>query len=145
MKPFTSKHCAQYLSKTSPLEQSDPTKKMTQSVEPVKNKKEETRYKASPPENTGMRETSRKLTENTGKKEISRKMTNLELVHRDQAKLNDSLQKLPKGDKHHLPTFDTSTDKGMQDKIDFYTFSPKNQKLRDIRKLGAKIRKKHGF
>jgi hypothetical protein len=38
MKPFTSKHCAQYLSKTSPLEQSDPTKKMTQSVEPVKKK-----------------------------------------------------------------------------------------------------------
>tara|TARA_R110000787_G_C13141088_1_gene417279 strand:+ start:241 stop:549 length:309 start_codon:yes stop_codon:yes gene_type:complete len=38
MKPFTSKHCAQYLSKTSPLEKSDPTKKMTQSVEPVKKK-----------------------------------------------------------------------------------------------------------
>jgi len=135
MKPFTSKHCTQYLSKTSPLEQSDPTKKMTQSVEPVKNKKEETRYKASPPENTGMREISKKLIP----------LTPSELVHRDQAKLNDSLQKLPKGDKHHLPTFDTSTDKGMQDKIDFYTFSPKNQKLRDIRKLGAKIRKKHGF
>ena len=38
MKPFTSKHCAQYLSKTSPFEKSDPTKKMTQSVKPVKKK-----------------------------------------------------------------------------------------------------------
>ena len=35
MKPFTSKHCAQYLSKTSPIEKSDPTKKMTQSLESV--------------------------------------------------------------------------------------------------------------
>ena len=38
MKPFTSKHCAQHLFKTSPLEQSDPTKKMTKSVEPVEKK-----------------------------------------------------------------------------------------------------------
>ena len=38
MKPFTSTHCTQYLRKTSPLERSDPTKKMTQSVEPVEKK-----------------------------------------------------------------------------------------------------------
>ena len=35
MKPFTSKHCTQYLTKSSPLNQEE---KMTQSVKPVKKK-----------------------------------------------------------------------------------------------------------
>ena len=58
---------------------------------------------------------------------------------------NDSLRALPKSDKHHAPTFDTSTKKGMEAKKKFYTFSPENQKLRDIRKLGGKLRKKFGL
>ncbi len=53
-------------------------------------------------------------------------------------KQNDSLRKLPKNDKHHLPTFNS-----LEEAESFYTPSPENQKLRDIRKLGDKLRKKH--
>ena len=62
----------------------------------------------------------------------------------DMKKQNDSLRKLPKSDKHHIPTF-PKTDKGRADHKKFYTFSPENQKLRDLRKLGIKMRKKHGY
>lgn len=61
----------------------------------------------------------------------------------DMKKQNDSLRKLPKNDKHHIPSFDISTKKGQADKIKFYTQDGSNQKLRDLRKLGAKLRKKH--
>jgi len=58
-------------------------------------------------------------------------------------KQNDSLRQLPKSDKHHLPTFDTTTQEGREAKKKFYTFSTQNQKLRDLRKLGEKLRKKY--
>jgi len=74
-----------------------------------------------------------------------RKMNNKELYIRDMKKQNDSLRKLPRTDQHHLPTFDTSTKEGLKAKKDFYTPSPKNEKLRKLRKLGDKLRKKHNI
>ena len=74
-----------------------------------------------------------------------RKKTNRELYLEEMRAQNDSLRKLPKTDKHHIPTFDTSTEEGYQAQKDFYTFSPKNQKLRDLRKLGNNLRKKYGI
>jgi len=74
-----------------------------------------------------------------------RKMNNRELYIRDMKKQNDSLRKLPRTDQHHLPTFDTSTKEGLQAQKDFYTPSPKNEKLRKLRKLGDKLRKKHNI
>ena len=47
----------------------------------------------------------------------------------DMKKQNDSLRKLPKNDKHHIPTF-PNTDKGMADRKKFYTQDGSNQKLR---------------
>lgn len=67
-----------------------------------------------------------------------------EAYYADMRKQNDSLRKLPKSDKHHLPTF-PDTEKGRSDWKKFYTFSKDNQKLRDIRELGKKLRKKHGY
>ncbi len=74
-----------------------------------------------------------------------RKMNNRELYIRDMKKQNDSLRRLPRTDQHHLPTFDTSTEEGSQAQKDFYTPSPKNEKLRKLRKLGDKLRKKHNI
>ena len=74
-----------------------------------------------------------------------RKKTNRELYRDAMRTQNDSLRKLPKTDKHHLPTFDTSTEEGLKAQKEFYTFSPKNQKLRDLRKLGDNLRKEHGI
>lgn len=74
-----------------------------------------------------------------------RKKTNRELYREAMRAQNDSLRKLPKTDKHHLPTFDARTEEGYQAQKDFYTFSPKNQKLRDLRKLGDNLRKKYGI
>ena len=128
MKPFTSKHCAQYLSKTSPLEKSDPTKKMTQSVEPANKKKEETRYLAPPPETTG------------GKG--LRKMSKAELMRRDISYQNDSLRKLPKTDLNYLPTFNTNTDEG-SDAQEVYYSNKKN--LKRLKELDRPIRQQYGF
>ena len=74
-----------------------------------------------------------------------RKMNNRELYIRDMEKQNDSLRRLPRTDPHYLPTFDTSTEKGFKAQKDFYTPSPKNEKLRKLRKLGDKLRKKHNI
>ena len=63
----------------------------------------------------------------------------------DMKRQNDSLRKLPKTDKHHLPTFDASTKKGLKDMKSFYQLPPKNQNFKNIIKLGDKIRKKHGL
>jgi len=82
---------------------------------------------------------------NLSSKTKPRKKTNRELYREEMRAQNDSLRKLPKTDKHHLPTFDTSTEEGYQAQKDFYTFSPKNQKLRDLRKLGDNLRKKYGI
>tara|TARA_B100000768_G_scaffold109788_1_gene101788 strand:+ start:426 stop:767 length:342 start_codon:yes stop_codon:yes gene_type:complete len=74
-----------------------------------------------------------------------RKMNNRELYIRDMKKQNDSLRRLPRTDQHHLPTFDTSTNEGLQAQKEFYNLSPKNEKLRKLRKLGDKLRKKHNI
>ncbi len=93
--------------------------------------------KASPLKQTRKPDESRNLS-STAK---PRKMT-----YRDAMRAqNDSLRKLPKTDKHHLPTFDTSTEEGSKAQEEFYTPSPKNQKLRDLRKLGDNLRKKYGI
>ena len=80
----------------------------------------------------------------SGKKGKKRK-SNTEMYLDAMKKQNDSLRKLPESDKYHIPTFDTKTKEGMEDKKKFYTFSPENQKLRDIRSLGGKLRKKFGL
>ena len=128
MKPFTSKHCTQYLSKTSPIEKSDPTKKMTQSVEPANKKKEKTIYLAPPPETTG------------GKG--LRKMSEAELMRRDISYQNDSLRKLPKTDLNYLPTFNTNTDEG-SDAQEVYYSNKKN--LKRLKELARPIREQYGF
>ena len=74
----------------------------------------------------------------TGKKTKSNREMYLDAMK----KQTDSLRKLPESDKHHIPTFDTKTKEGLEKMKKFYTFSPENQKLRDIRKLGGKLRKK---
>tara|TARA_B110000285_G_C14839533_1_gene474685 strand:+ start:31 stop:477 length:447 start_codon:yes stop_codon:yes gene_type:complete len=84
-------------------------------------------------------------TEKKGDGKGLRKMNNRELYIRDMKKQNDSLRKLPRTDQHHLPTFDTSTEEGSKAQKDFYTPSPKNEKLRKLRKLGDKLRKKHNI
>ncbi len=98
--------------------------------------------KVSPLKQTRKPDESRNLSSTTSK---PRKKTNRELYRDAMRAQNDSLRKLPKTDKHHLPTFDTSTEEGLKAQKDFYTFSPKNQKLRDLRKLGANLRKKYGI
>tara|TARA_R110002167_G_scaffold151552_1_gene345510 strand:+ start:1046 stop:1399 length:354 start_codon:yes stop_codon:yes gene_type:complete len=79
--------------------------------------------------------------ENPGGKGL-RKMTNQELLRRDITKQNDSLRKLPKIDKNHLPTFDTNTDEGSDAQKEYY--SDKNN-LKRLRKLAMPIRKKYGY
>tara|TARA_R110002012_G_scaffold66437_2_gene173501 strand:+ start:686 stop:1054 length:369 start_codon:yes stop_codon:yes gene_type:complete len=71
--------------------------------------------------------------------------SNKEMYFEAMKRQNDSLRALPQSDKHHVPTFDTSTKEGMEAKKKFYTFSPGNKKLGDIRKLGGKLRKKFGL
>ena len=80
----------------------------------------------------------------SGKKGKKRK-SNREMYLDAMKKQNDSLRKLPESDKYHIPTFDTKTKEGMQAMENFYTSSPENQKLRDIRSLGGKLRKKFGL
>jgi hypothetical protein len=82
-------------------------------------------------------------TDNT-RKQSTWKQSRSEAYYADMRKQNDSLRRLPKSDKHHLPTF-PDTKKGRSDWKKFYTFSKDNQKLRDIRELGKKLRKKHGY
>lgn len=72
-----------------------------------------------------------------------RKKSNKEMYLDDMKKQNDSLRSLPKNDKHHIPSFDISTKEGQADKIKFYTQDGNNQKLRDLRKLGDKLRIKY--
>ena len=79
--------------------------------------------------------------ENPGGKGL-RKMTKQELLRRDMTKQNDSLRKLPKTDKNHLPTFDTNTDEGSDAQKEYY--SDKNN-LKRLRKLGMPIREKYGY
>ena len=91
--------------------------------------------------------TRRLKTDNTRKESSDTpawKQSRSEAYYADMRKQNDSLRRLPKSDKHHLPTF-PDTEKGRSDWKKFYTFSKDNQKLRDIRELGKKLRKKHGY
>jgi hypothetical protein len=71
-----------------------------------------------------------------------RKMTNQELLKRDMTKQNDSLRKLPKTDKNHLPIWDTSTDKGSNAQDKYYS---NKDNLKRLRKLGDPIREKYGY
>tara|TARA_R100001244_G_scaffold43720_1_gene39213 strand:+ start:328 stop:684 length:357 start_codon:yes stop_codon:yes gene_type:complete len=80
----------------------------------------------------------------TTRKEPTWRQSRTQAYYEDMRIQNDSLRNLPKSDKHHIPTF-PNTKKGNDDRKKFYTFSPENQKLRDLRKLGIKMRKKHGY
>ena len=71
-----------------------------------------------------------------------RKMTKQELLKRDMAKQNDSLRKLPKTDKNHLPTWDTSTNKGFDAQKDYYS---NKDNLKRLKKLSGPIREKYGY
>jgi hypothetical protein len=117
------------------------------SVTPGYDPKKADQYKANAIKKYGSLEASRKADEsrNLSSKTKPREKTNRELYREEMRTQNDSLRKLPKTDKHHLPTFDTSTQKGLKAQKDFYTPSPKNQKLRDLKKLGNNLRKKHGI
>ena len=71
-----------------------------------------------------------------------RKMTKQELLKRDMTKQNDSLRKLPKTDLNHLPTWNTSTNKGFDAQKDYYS---NKDNLKRLRKLSEPIRKKYGY